>query len=131
MTRNGLKHMDYDDALINTELCFSILVSTSDDLRKHYMNPACAHAGLLLHRHIFPVQEVMYMNTDFTCAGAVQTETGPVWQACGRLFICYDQLQERRPFLFHDAIILVKKARFRHDHKYSISCSSNTSTPSN
>ena len=91
--RNDLKHMDYDDALINTELCFSILVSTADDLRKHNINPAHAHAGLLLHRRInFPVQGMMYMNTDFTCAGAVQMETGPVRQACARLFIRYDQL---------------------------------------
>ena len=81
------------------------------------MNPARAHAGLLLHRHIFPVQEVMYMNTDFTCAGAVQTETGPVRQACGRLFIRYAQLQEWRQLLFQDVIILVKKARFCHELK--------------
>ena len=116
MTRNGLKHMDYDDALLNTELCFSIFASTADDLRKHNMNPALAHASLLVHRH-FRVQEMMYMNTDFTCAGAVQTETGSVRQACGRLFIRYAQLQERKQLLFQDAIILVKKARFRHDRK--------------
>ena len=106
MTRNGLKHMDYDDALINTELCFSILVSTADDLRKHNMNPARTCRPVIAQAH-------------FPCTGSDVYEyrfhlrrRSPDGHRT-----CTAGLWETIQLLFHDAIILVKKARFHHDRK--------------